>query len=544
MKRPFTVTSSVVLGLFFLMVIAATQAVTAQQPPVDHRVGSHAPTRVQHTQPITPGAPADVALILDRSESQSYDFAALPSPYSDVMFDGRTRCYQNRINDMYACVNGGTLEDGTTVAGCNNEIVSDPAFPELTHGICQPFRKSKEAAYRFIQQLRPDADRVALLNFAETPARVLSMTSNFAGAINAINGMNVFVSRPDGTDGHIPCRESTPFDEWWKCGSSNIGGALLQVRTEFSSARPRARWSAILIADGPANRTSYDPRVPWSEPSYGNCPLSERSTLLKCRDGDVNSRHFITSTVDPLYDADDYAREYGDLLGLNPSLYPALNSAGIEIFTISFGKSTVCLTGNYTPPSNGQPATCTRSNPGYGDPDAAEQLLRYIADMGDDGNLSTGSCLDTQAPFRVFETRADASGRSDDVGLGLSCGNYYFAPDASSLPTITLDIAARIVASSALLPEFSATPLTGFSPLVVTFTNQSTGDFTSWLWQFGDGATSADLNPTHIYATGGIFSVTLTLTNPTASATLTRTNYIDVSAPQWRIYLPVIQKSS
>ena len=320
MNRFFAVMSAIVLGLFFIAALTTTQAVTAHQPPVDQQTQAAALPSVPHTQPITPGAPADIVLILDRSESQSYDFASLPSPYSDVMIDGRTRCYQNRINDMYACVNGGTLEDGTTVAGCNNETVNDPEFPELTRGICQPFRKSKEAAYRFIQQLRPGADRVALINFAETPTRVLSMTFNFAGAINAINGMDVYVSRPDGADGHIPCRESTPFDEWWKCGSSNIGGALFQARNEFSSARPRARWSTILFADGPANRTNYDPRVPWSDSMYGTCPLSERSTLLKCRDTDVNSRHFVTSTADPLYDADDYAREYGDLLGLDPEL--------------------------------------------------------------------------------------------------------------------------------------------------------------------------------------------------------------------------------
>jgi PKD domain len=356
--------------------------------------------------------------------------------------------------------------------------------------------------------------------------------------------MDVYVARPDGTDGHIPCNLSTPPDEWWKCGSSNIGGALLQARNEFSSARPSAKWSTILIADGPANRTDHDPRVPWSDSRYGSCPLSERSTLLKCRDGDVNSRHFITSTIDPLYDTDDYAREYGDLLGLNPSLYPSLNSAGIEIFTISFGKSTVCLTGSYTPPSNGQPATCTSSNPGYGDPDAGEQLLRYFADMGDDGNLSTGRCLDTQAPFRDFETRSDPSGRSDDVGLGLSCGNYYFAPDAVSLPTIMLGIAGRIIANDALLPEFNAAPLSGLAPLKITFNNLSTGLYTSTLWTFDDGNTSMMISPTHVYTNPGVYTVTLTIANITTTASLTRTNYIDVSAPQWWIYLPVIQRTS
>jgi hypothetical protein len=524
MKRQFTVVFAIGLGLLFIIVIAATQAVSAHQPSIDRGQRAASPGRVQHTQPITPGAPADVVLVLDRSESQSYQFSLLPEPYA-------SKCNQTKINDVYACLNGGTLEDGTPVTGCNNETITDPNFPELTRGICQPFRKSKEAAYRFIQQLRPGADRIALASFAEYSGHHLTMTFDLSEAFMALNTIDVAALQPTSTVSHIACNSSTSPEDFWKCGSSNVGGGLIQAQSEFSLARPEAQWAAVLIADGAANRTSYDPRVPWSEPLYGNCPLSERTTSLKCRDTDANSRHFITTTVDPLYDTDDYAREYGDLLGLDPNLYPSLGSIGVEIFTISFGKSTVCSNGSYTPPSNGQPATCTNSNPTYGDPDAGEQLLRYIADMGDDGNLSTGPCLDTQAPFRVFETRADDSGRSDDAGLGLNCGNYYFAPDATSLPTITLDIAARIIADDVLLPEFSAAPLSGVAPLTVTFDNLSTGPFTSTLWTFGDGNTSTTVSSTHVYADPGVYTVTLTIANATTTASLTRTNYITVYRP-------------
>ncbi len=47
---------------------------------------------------------------------------------------------------------------------------------------------------------------------------------------------------------------------------------------------------------------------------------------------------------------------------------------------------------------------------------------------------------------------------------------------------------------------------------VVTFTNQSTGGG-SYLWDFGDSNTSTDENPVHTYASGGSYTVTLTLTN-------------------------------
>ena len=535
MKRFFAVVSAMVLGLSFIIVIAATQAVTAHQPPSDQANRPSSPAKAQHTQPITLGAPADIVLVLDRSESQSYNFASLSAPYN-------TKCNQTQVDEVYACVNGGTLSDGTTIAGCNNEPVGDPKFPELTRGICQPFRKSKEAAYRFIRQLRPGVDRIAVAAFAESSSHHLTMTFNLSDAITVLNTVDVYVSRPYEFNGHIACSSSTPVQDQWKCGSSNIGGGLIQARAEFSPTRSGAQQVVVLTADGPANRASYDPRVPWSDPIYGTCPVSEQTTPLKCRDGDSNSRHFVTATVDPLYDAEDYAREYGDLLGLDPSLYPSLGSSGIEIFTIGFGKGMVCSNGAYTPPGGGQPATCTGSNPVYGDPDAGEQLLRYLADMGDDGILSTGPCLDTQTPFRDFATRFDASGRSDDVGLGLNCGNYYFAPDATSLPTITLDIAVRIIGKNGLIPEFNAAPLSGVAPLSVTFTNLSAGTYTSTNWTFGDGNTSTTISPTHVYTVSGIYTVTLTLANMTTTVSLPRFNYINVRAPYWS-FLPAIFKS-
>ena len=53
---------------------------------------------------------------------------------------------------------------------------------------------------------------------------------------------------------------------------------------------------------------------------------------------------------------------------------------------------------------------------------------------------------------------------------------------------------------------------TEVSGLTVTFTNTTTGA-TSYLWDFGDGATSTAQNPVHTYATDGIYTVQLTGTN-------------------------------
>ncbi|MCU1474569.1 PKD domain-containing protein [Amnibacterium sp.] len=77
---------------------------------------------------------------------------------------------------------------------------------------------------------------------------------------------------------------------------------------------------------------------------------------------------------------------------------------------------------------------------------------------------------------------------------------------------------------------FSATPTSGSSPLAVSFTDASTGPPTSWAWDFGDGGTSTDRSPQHTYTAGGVYTVTLTVTNDTGSNSVARTSEITVSS--------------
>jgi PKD repeat protein len=79
--------------------------------------------------------------------------------------------------------------------------------------------------------------------------------------------------------------------------------------------------------------------------------------------------------------------------------------------------------------------------------------------------------------------------------------------------------------------DFYGTPRTGTRPLLVAFTDMSTGVPTTWNWTFGDigaGNTSTLQNPTHTYTSVGAYSVNLTVTNIYGSNTLIKTNYITV----------------
>jgi len=66
--------------------------------------------------------------------------------------------------------------------------------------------------------------------------------------------------------------------------------------------------------------------------------------------------------------------------------------------------------------------------------------------------------------------------------------------------------------------DFTANQTTGRAPLHVQFTDLSTGDPTSWSWNFGDGGTSTLRNPVHTYTAAGTYTVSLTVMNDCGSS--------------------------
>ncbi|MHC1745016.1 MAG: PKD domain-containing protein [Syntrophobacteraceae bacterium] len=79
--------------------------------------------------------------------------------------------------------------------------------------------------------------------------------------------------------------------------------------------------------------------------------------------------------------------------------------------------------------------------------------------------------------------------------------------------------------------NFTASTVSGPSLLNVSFTNSSTGVVDTWLWEFGDGSTSTEQNPSHVYSTAGVYTVKLTATGPGGTNTRTRLSYITVTTP-------------
>ena len=190
------------------------------------------------------------------------------------------------------------------------------------------------------------------------------------------------------------------------------------------------------------------------------------------------------------------------------------------------------------------------------DVDARERKRGFAPEMGAHEN-ETGPeakfISDTAAgpvPLEVSftdDSTEDAILRSWDFGDGVTSterdpihtydtpGTYtvelvVIGPEGINTETKTGHI---VVGETAQSPEaaFSGTPISGPAQLDVAFTDESTGDITGWLWDFGDDATSTLQNPSHTYDTPGTYQVRLTVTGPGGQDTETKANYIEVSEP-------------
>jgi len=136
----------------------------------------------------------------------------------------------------------------------------------------------------------------------------------------------------------------------------------------------------------------------------------------------------------------------------------------------------------------------------------------WSVDAGNTTVLQVGS-LTEGATYHFAVTAYDATGGesaySNDVGTVIPYTAPYTAPVAA----------------------FSANVTSGTAPLALTFLNQSTGNITAYKWDFGDGTNGTTENPTHVYPTAGVYTVSLTVAGPDGSNTQTRNDYLTVTTP-------------
>ncbi|MCL2862582.1 MAG: PKD domain-containing protein [Methanimicrococcus sp.] len=138
----------------------------------------------------------------------------------------------------------------------------------------------------------------------------------------------------------------------------------------------------------------------------------------------------------------------------------------------------------------------------------ARTNMTYLWDFGD-GNTSTTAGNVTHTYTREGNYTVKLTLKNDFGTVTETKTNYVYV-------------------GSGPVANFTASTNVGPAPLNVRFNDTSTGNPTSWLWDFGDGNTSTARNPTHTYNSTGNYTVSLTVSNDFGRDTKTQTSFIRV----------------
>jgi PKD repeat protein len=169
----------------------------------------------------------------------------------------------------------------------------------------------------------------------------------------------------------------------------------------------------------------------------------------------------------------------------------------------------------------------------------------------------TSSCGDLSCSFTDASADWDGSVTAWSWDLGDNTGSstlpspsYTYSAGGSYPVTLTITdnsgaVATVIKSITVTAPPPSNTPPSAaFSAsctgLTCSFTDESTdedGAVTDWSWDFGDGSSSTERNPSHDYAAEGEYQVTLTVTDD-GKATGTVTQAVHPTAPAATVVNP------
>lgn len=224
--------------------------------------------------------------------------------------------------------------------------------------------------------------------------------------------------------------------------------------------------------------------------------------------------------------------------------FSAVPAQGCTPLTVNFTNNTVATPGNSYAWTFGNGNTSAIQNPGS---------ETYIANLNDSiytiELLVTGAngCMDSitqqvtvhPEPVAGFTMSSDTVCALDNiiftntsVGLVVNAWNFGDATTSATtnpvhaytsagaytvtLVTTTAFGCADTITAQVVVDSIPGTAFTASVECVgdsTIFTNTTTGNVTTWTWNFGDATTGSAQSPNHLYSTSGTYNVTLTATN-------------------------------
>ena len=356
---------------------------------------------------ISETASVDLVLVIDTSQSMAWDAVCGDGFDDDKYWELAINGVEDGVDD---CDDGGTVPTqgavpddwGRDPANCNDP---DPAAG--IQGECMPFEDVRTAALALVDRMYFPYDRMAVVNFDVNAGVQLHFSDSPSSIKSSIGSLLVY--KLPGCAGWDAAKDPTG------CTNTNIADGLKFGGNEFGTLpiRQEAVPILILLSDGAANAATDNAGNFVCPGGPGNSPTWVEPF---CRDEDFEIG---PGAYNPP-DVEDMAVDRGYFVGCpDANAYdPLLTSCtgpgqGAVVFTIGLGEelinNTACHAATY---------------PGGCEPNQGEELLRFLAAIGDDGDPSTDPC----------------SGEP----IGQSCGNYYYSPTGTGLIQVFEAIASRI----------------------------------------------------------------------------------------------------
>jgi len=202
-----------------------------------------------------------------------------------------------------------------------------------------------------------------------------------------------------------------------------------------------------------------------------------------------------------------------------PGLYSVL------LFAANMGESNTIIKEDYIHVKNKPPTADFE----YSVVQGIDEIIVYLTDKSY-GNINQWDWDYGDGRYDTFITSSDSNMQVYTLTGTYSISLTVTGPGGSDTKTrehiLTIE--------DPLIAQFSASTVNGYNPLTVSFYNQSKGDYSSSLWNFGDGNTSNLTEPVHIYKKPGKYDVSLTIYNNNNNDSKTINQMINVNE-----YIPV-----
>ena len=223
-----------------------------------------------------------------------------------------------------------------------------------------------------------------------------------------------------------------------------------------------------------------------------------------------------------------------------PRLNCQMRSLGAEFCEVCAQEYVLRLfRGGFGVPGRGiDPIEPRSESPRPGNVDAGSEPVNFSVQITEPGDT---------APLKVSWTV------DGEIVPGVTGASFTFTPDRAGTYTVELIVDATTpwvhpeMAGSDLINKRSWTVISSdiLPPLqsdfdwsgarageAVSFTDRSTGERDEWLWDFGDGETSTEASPSHVFETAGIFPVELTVTKAGTQSSIVQSVRIYSTGPE------------